>query len=90
MVDPWEAMQPEYMPTALVLDHVDREVNTVLGGAVQPDGSTRKIQIILLAGAGEPQYSLVWSNSRLYFPLRHRFLECINSWIMSQIIISLY
>jgi nicotinamide mononucleotide adenylyltransferase len=61
MVDPWEAMQQEYIPTALVLDHIDREVNTVLGGAVQPDGSTRKIQIILLAGAGEAQYSLFWT-----------------------------
>jgi nicotinamide mononucleotide adenylyltransferase len=60
MVDPWEAMQQEYMPTALVLDHFDREINTVLGGAVLPDGSRRKIQIILLAGAGEAQYSLFW------------------------------
>jgi nicotinamide mononucleotide adenylyltransferase len=63
MVDPWETMQQEYIPTALVLDHIDREVNTVLGGAVQPDGSTRKIQIILLAGAGEAQYSLFWTDS---------------------------
>ena len=63
MVDPWEAMQKEYMPTALVLDHIDRELNTVLGGAVQPDGSTRKIQIILLAGAGGVQYFLFWNKS---------------------------
>jgi nicotinic acid mononucleotide adenylyltransferase len=33
MVDPWEAIQPEYMPTALVLDHFEHEINDVLGGA---------------------------------------------------------
>lgn len=55
MVDPWEAIQQDYMPTALVLDHFNREINEVLGGALQPDGSRKKIRIMLLAGAGEEQ-----------------------------------
>jgi hypothetical protein len=28
-VDPWEAIQPDFVPTAKVLDHFDREINTV-------------------------------------------------------------
>ncbi len=51
MVDPWEAIQSEYKPTALVLDHFDREINEVLGGAERPDGSHVPIRIMLLAGA---------------------------------------
>ena len=38
MVDPWEAIQTEYMPTAIVLDHFEHEINGVLGGAERPDG----------------------------------------------------
>ena len=37
-IEPWEALQPEYTPTAQVLDHFDREINEVLGGAQRPDG----------------------------------------------------
>jgi len=51
MVDPWEAIQPGYMPTALVLDHFEREINTVLGGCERPDGTRVPVQIALLAGA---------------------------------------
>jgi nicotinamide mononucleotide adenylyltransferase len=51
MVDPWEALQTEYTPTALVLDHVEHEINTVLGGAIRPDGSRVPVRIALLAGA---------------------------------------
>jgi nicotinamide mononucleotide adenylyltransferase len=51
MVDPWEAIQPEYMPTALVLDHFEHEINEVLGGAERPDGSRVPVRIALLAGA---------------------------------------
>ncbi|KAK4048353.1 Nicotinamide/nicotinic acid mononucleotide adenylyltransferase 1 [Microbotryomycetes sp. JL201] len=60
MVDPWEAKQPDYTPTAQVLDHFDHELNTVRGGAdvlvTDPDtGETRiekrRIQIKLLAGS---------------------------------------
>lgn len=51
MVDPWEAIQPQYMPTAQVLDHFEHEINDVLGGAVRPDGTTAHVRIVLLAGA---------------------------------------
>lgn len=60
MVDAWEARQPQYLPTAQVLDHFDHELNTVRGGAdvfvTDPDtGDTRvekrKIRIMLLAGS---------------------------------------
>lgn len=32
MVDPWEAIQPDYQPTAVVLDHFAHSINTLLGG----------------------------------------------------------
>ena len=51
MVDPWEAIQKEYQPTALVLDHVDHEINTVRGGIQVGDGNRRPVQVALLAGA---------------------------------------
>ncbi|GAA6016069.1 hypothetical protein JCM11491_000658 [Sporobolomyces phaffii] len=60
MLDPWEARQPSYTPTAQVLDHFDHELNHVRGGAdvVVTDpvsGDTRiekrRIRIMLLAGS---------------------------------------
>ncbi|GAA5983698.1 hypothetical protein JCM10908_000384 [Rhodotorula pacifica] len=60
MVDPWEARQPRYLPTAQVLDHFDHEINTVRGGADcivvdQETGHTRvvkkRVRIMLLAGS---------------------------------------
>ncbi|KAI1499473.1 hypothetical protein F5X99DRAFT_389547 [Biscogniauxia marginata] len=52
MVDPWEAIQPDYMPTAKVLDHFEHEINGVLGGILSADGRTRRpVKIMLLAGA---------------------------------------
>lgn len=64
MVDPWEAGQPEYQRTAVVLDHLDEMLNGEEGGVVMADGSRRKYKIMLLAGGdliesfGEPG---VWS-----------------------------
>jgi nicotinamide mononucleotide adenylyltransferase len=63
MVDPWEAIQPEYMPTALVLDHFEHEINEVLGGAERPDGSRVPVRIALLAGA-----DLIQTMSYVLFP----------------------
>jgi nicotinamide mononucleotide adenylyltransferase len=40
MVDPWEATQNEYQRTAVVLDHFDYEINTVLGGAQTSEGKS--------------------------------------------------
>jgi nicotinamide mononucleotide adenylyltransferase len=51
MVDPWEAIQKEYMPTALVLDHIEREINEVIGGVETTEGQKRPVRIVLLAGA---------------------------------------
>ncbi|TVY33554.1 Nicotinamide/nicotinic acid mononucleotide adenylyltransferase, partial [Lachnellula occidentalis] len=51
MVDPWEATNPEYIPTALVLDHFEHEINVVLGGIERPDGTRVPAKICLLAGA---------------------------------------
>lgn len=41
MVDPWEASQPEYVPTAQVLDHFEHEINNVLGGIEVADDPTQ-------------------------------------------------
>jgi len=49
-VDPWEALHEEYLETAKVLDHFDREINQVRGGIETPDGR-KKAKIALLAGA---------------------------------------
>ncbi|KAG6335489.1 hypothetical protein ID866_3596 [Astraeus odoratus] len=50
MVDPWEAYQ-NYQRTAVVLDHFDYEINTVLGGVQTQDGEHRDVRIMLLAGS---------------------------------------
>jgi hypothetical protein len=66
MVDPWEAGQPEYQRTAVVLDHFDEMLNGKDGesGVEMRNGSRRKYKVMLLAGGdliesfGEPG---VWS-----------------------------
>ena len=50
MVDPWEAFQ-SYQRTAVVLDHFDYQVNTVLGGVQTEDGEHRTVRVMLLAGS---------------------------------------
>lgn len=54
MVDPWEAVQVEYKTTAVVLDHIDHEINTVLGGIstspLTPD-IKKPASIMLLGGS---------------------------------------
>ncbi|KAI0204566.1 nicotinamide mononucleotide adenylyl transferase [Astrocystis sublimbata] len=51
-VDPWEAIQPAYSPTAAVLDHFENEINVVRGGVLSADGQSRRpVKIMLLAGA---------------------------------------
>ncbi|KFY80050.1 hypothetical protein V499_01025 [Pseudogymnoascus sp. VKM F-103] len=64
MVDPWEALQEKYTPTALVLDHFEHEINVVQGGVLDVDGNPRPVRIALLAGADLIQTMstpLVWS-----------------------------
>lgn len=66
MVDPWEAGQPEYQRTAVVLDHFDEMLNGKDGerGVEMRNGGRRKYKVMLLAGGdliesfGEPG---VWS-----------------------------
>jgi len=68
MVDPWEAVQPDYMPTALVLDHFEREINKVLGGVETQEEGRKPVQISLLAGADLIQTMSspgVWSDKDL-------------------------
>jgi len=67
MVDSWEAFQPEYQRTAVVLDHFDHEINGVFGGVTTQEGTLlsstdqnninittgelRKVRVMLLAGS---------------------------------------
>ncbi|KAA8894330.1 hypothetical protein FN846DRAFT_974705 [Sphaerosporella brunnea] len=55
MVDPWEAIQSEYQPTAVVLDHIQHEVNDVIGGIAPypgaPRNEYRKAHVSLLCGS---------------------------------------
>ncbi|KAJ9124112.1 hypothetical protein QFC22_000907 [Naganishia vaughanmartiniae] len=74
MVDPWEAGQPEYQRTAVVLDHFDEMLNGKDGesGVEMRNGSRRKYKVMLLAGGdliesfGEPG---VWSAPDLHIIL---------------------
>lgn len=50
-VDPWEAIQTEYVPTAEVLDHFNYEINQVLGGVEDVNGKRTNVRLALLAGA---------------------------------------
>lgn len=50
IVDPWEANSPTYIPTARVLDHVNYEINEVMGGVECTDGTRKRSRIVLLAG----------------------------------------
>lgn len=57
MVDPFEARQDQYVPTAPVLDHFDEEINKKRGGVSVLDndgndtGRRKQVRIILLAGS---------------------------------------
>ncbi|KAJ1509682.1 hypothetical protein HMI54_011356 [Coelomomyces lativittatus] len=50
MVDPWEAFQNDYQPSATVLDHFHFELNTVRKGAHSEKDHYRPIRIMLIAG----------------------------------------
>ncbi|KAJ3514757.1 hypothetical protein NLJ89_g2186 [Agrocybe chaxingu] len=67
MVDSWEAFQ-SYQRTAIVLDHFDYEINTVLGGVRTEDGEHRNVRVMLLAGSdliGTMSEPGVWAYSDL-------------------------
>jgi nicotinamide mononucleotide adenylyltransferase len=68
MLDPWEAIQSEYQPTAVVLDHFEQAINTVGRGVECADGSRKPVRIALLAGADLIQTMStpgVWSDTDL-------------------------
>ncbi|KAL8860564.1 MAG: hypothetical protein Q9178_002916 [Gyalolechia marmorata] len=50
-VDPWEAIQKDYQPTAIVLDHFDHEINVVQRGISIGHDERKPVKIVLLAGA---------------------------------------
>ncbi|KAI0343491.1 Nucleotidylyl transferase [Trametopsis cervina] len=50
MVDGWEAYQ-SYQRTAVVLDHIDHEINAVRGGIATESGERRHVRVMLLAGS---------------------------------------
>lgn len=87
MVDPWEAGQPEYTRTAVVLEHFNEMLNVQGGGLVMSDGKRRKYKIMLLAGGdliesfGEPG---VWSEPDVSGVLQFRYAgltgSCTSSW----------
>jgi nicotinamide mononucleotide adenylyltransferase len=71
--DPWEAIQPYYVPTAQVLDHFDHEINQVIGGCEDLHGNKQPVRIALLAGADLIQTMStpgVWSSADLDHILR--------------------
>lgn len=73
MVDPWEAIQKQYQPTAIVLDHFHHEINTVLGGVETLEGERKSVRVALLAGADLIQTMStpgVWSDKDLDHILR--------------------
>ncbi|KAB8346106.1 hypothetical protein FH972_023154 [Carpinus fangiana] len=51
MVDDWEASKAEYTRTALVLDHIEHEINEVNGGVRDSTGIRRKAKVALMSGA---------------------------------------
>lgn len=69
MVDAWESLQPKYTRTALVLDHLNEEINLKRGGVIGENGIKRGVKIMLLAGGdliesmGEPN---VWADQDLH------------------------
>jgi len=81
MVDSWEAFQG-YQRTAVVLDHFDHEINTVLGGVSTQDGEHRDVRIMLLAGSdlistmSEPR---VWSHDDVgaFLGFRKKISTCV-------------
>lgn len=50
-LDHWEAMQQEYQPTAIVLDHFEHYLNAILEGVETVDGQRKPIRVAFLAGA---------------------------------------
>ncbi|MCJ1269169.1 hypothetical protein MMC22_009058 [Lobaria immixta] len=50
-LDHWEAIQQEYQPTAIVLDHFEHHLNLIQGGVETVDGQRKPVRVGFLAGA---------------------------------------
>ena len=50
-LDHWEAIQHEYQPTAIVLDHFEHHLNSIHGGVETVDGQRKPVRVGFLAGA---------------------------------------
>jgi nicotinamide mononucleotide adenylyltransferase len=76
-VDTWEAIQEEYQPTALVLDHFSREINNNNNQGPESSSTTnprRPVRIALLAGADLLQSMNIpgiWSDESLRHIMSH-------------------
>lgn len=76
-VDPWEALHEEYLETAKVLDHFNREINDEMGGVevgVNGGGERKRARIALLAGADLIQTMStpgVWAERDIDYILRN-------------------
>ncbi|KAI8823480.1 uncharacterized protein EV422DRAFT_357189 [Fimicolochytrium jonesii] len=75
MVDPWESRQKEWQRTAWVLDHFDVMINGKdKRGHLLPDGTRRKVHIMLLAGSDVIQSFTVpklWREEDLHHIVGH-------------------
>ena len=72
MVDDYEIRQLDYTPTALVLNHVDHEINTVMGGVETSTGAKKEVHIGMVCGADlldSMRHPGVWAED----DLRHIF-----------------
>ena len=54
MVDPWEAMKPDYTRTALVLDHFQHEINEVRGGVDMGNGKAAAKILLMVSTVPDP------------------------------------
>lgn len=78
-VDPWEAIQKEYQPTALVLDHFEHEINEVQQGIATENGERKAVKIVLLAGADLIQ-TMSTPGMLYYFSARTLIIHLGNTW----------
>lgn len=73
-LDKWEALQEDYQPTALVLDHFSQELNSSLGSHGTESSDRQPVRIALLAGADLLQSMNipgVWSDESLSHIMSH-------------------
>ena len=69
-LDSWEAAHEKYLPTAIVLDHFDREINVT--GVKTIDGGRKHVKIGFIAGADLLDSMTkpgVWSEEDLHYIL---------------------